>query len=216
MTSVLPGTSKARYREHHAARARYGFSFGEHARAELFRAWLGTGRRILDAGCRDGTLMRHFAPGNDLVGCDVDDRALTLCRESHGLKVVNGDLMQGLPFRTATFDGVVLGEVLEHVIDPRFVLREIHRVMTPGGIFVGSVPNALRLRNRLTFLSGRSFDSDPTHLHFFAAADIETLLRSTGFCDIRFAYRESRFLELWPRLFGNTMLWRAIRGTECV
>jgi SAM-dependent methyltransferase len=205
-------TSKARYRAHHTAGARYGFSFAEKERAELFRAWLGSGRRILDAGCRDGTLMRHYAADHDVIGCDIDDHALALCRQRCACKLVNTDLMQPLPFESEVFDGVVLGEVLEHVVDPRFVLREVHRVLRPAGVFVGSVPNALRMKNRLTFLRGRSFESDPTHLHFYAARDLEALLTGAGFRDVRFAYRESRFLPLSPRLFGNTMLWRAQRG----
>lgn len=205
-------TPRARYREHHADGARYGFSFGERARADRFAAWLGRGRRVLDAGCRDGTLMRHFLDGNRVVGCDIDDRALQLCRAAHGVPVVNADLMHGLPFRDEAFDGAVLGEVLEHVVDPRFVLAEIQRVLRPGGTFVGSVPNALRLRNRLTFLSGRSFERDPTHLHFYSPADVRALLAAAGFSGIEFAFRESRLLRISPRLFGNTLLWKAMRS----
>lgn len=211
-TSTNRWTSKVRYREHHAEGRRYGFSFGERARADRFGTWIGRGRRVLDAGCRDGTLMRHYADGNVVVGCDIDDRALRLCREHHRLPVVNVDLMQGLPFANASFDAVVLGEVLEHVVDPRFVLGELRRVLNPGGVFVGSVPNALRLRNRLMFLAGRSFETDPTHLHFYAPAGIERLLREGGFVEVEFAFRESRLLSLSPRLFGNTMLWKAVRA----
>jgi SAM-dependent methyltransferase len=210
-TAPTRWTSKARYRDHHVDGRRYGFSFGERARGNVFGEWLGNGRRILDAGCRDGTLLRHYLAGHTVVGCDIDDRALRLCREQHGVPVVNVDLMQGLPFSDRCFDGVVLGEVLEHVPDPRYVLVELHRILRSGGIFVGSVPNALRLRNRLAFLAGRSFETDPTHLHFYSPADITALLEAAGFGQVQLAFRESRLLPLSPRLFGNTMLWRAVR-----
>ena len=211
MADTLPTrwTAKVRYREHHSGGNRYGFSFGERARADCFTAWIGRDRRVLDAGCRDGTLLRHLMQGNAVVGCDIDDEALRRCRAAHRVPVVNVDLMQGLPFADGAFDAAVLGEVLEHVPDPGFVLAELRRVLQPGGLFVGSVPNALRLRNRLTFLIGRSFEHDPTHLHFYAPGDIRRLLAGAGFVDVHLAFRESRWLTLSPRLFGNTLLWRA-------
>ena len=211
-TSTSRWTAKQRYAEHHAEGNRYGFSFGEQARAVCFSEWLGRNRRILDVGCRDGTLMRHVLPGNIMVGCDIDERALRICRTGLRVPVVNTDVMQGLPFADEAFDGAILGEVLEHVVDPAFVIAEIRRVLVPGAVFVGSVPNALRLRNRLTFLAGHSFEGDPTHLHFYSRSDIERLLGGGGFRNVEFAYRESRFLTLAPSLFGNTMLWKGVRA----
>lgn len=205
-------SARDRYREHHSDGNRYGFSFGERARAEWFAARLGRGRRLLDAGCRDGTLLRHLLADRVVVGCDIDDRALAMCRDRCGVPVVHADLMHGLPFADGSFDAALLGEVLEHVVDPAFVLSEIRRVLACGGVFLGSVPNALRLRNRVTFLAGRSFETDPTHLHFYAPADITRLLDRAGFSDVELAFRESRFLGVSPRLFGNTMLWKAVRA----
>jgi SAM-dependent methyltransferase len=205
-------TARQQYVEHHAGGCRYGFSFGERARAEWFAAHLGRGRRLLDVGCRDGTLMRHFSVDHRVVGCDIDDRALSICRRGLGVPVVNSDIMQGLPFADQVFEGALLGEVLEHVVDPAFVVSEIHRVLVPGSVFVGSVPNALRLRNRLTFLTGRSFENDPTHLHFYSRSDVERLLQRVGFRELEFAFRESRWLAVSPSLFGNTMLWKSVRA----
>lgn len=204
-------SAKARYEAHHAAGARYGFSFGEEARAAQFAAWLGQGKRLLDAGCRDGTLMRHYADAHRTVGCDLDGCALLKCRSLTGVPVANADLMQALPFCDGVFDGVVLGEVLEHLADPAFVLAEVRRVLSPGGVFVGSVPNAYRLRNRIAFALGRRFDPDRTHLHWFSPRDIRELLEAAGFTAVEIVFLESRYLSLGPAMFGNTMLWRAER-----
>jgi SAM-dependent methyltransferase len=99
-------------------------------------------------------------------------------------------------------------------MNPEFVIQEVRRVLKPGGLFVGSVPNGYRLKNRLTFLAGGRFDSDPTHLHLFSPDDLRRLLADAGFADVQLTFRESRFLRLHPRLFGNTMLWRARRTDE--
>jgi SAM-dependent methyltransferase len=48
---------------------------------------------------------------------------------------------EALPLREGTFDGVLLNEVLEHVDDERATLREIHRVLRPGGHLVLMSPN---------------------------------------------------------------------------
>lgn len=211
VTRSSASNTRRRYQEHHEAGGRYGFSFGEAARAKVFVDWLGSGRRVLDAGCRDGTLMRHYAKSNRVIGCDIDDNALRLSRRHLAIPVAACDLMTGLPFADAVFDAVVLGEVLEHVPAPAFVLGEVRRVLRPGGLFVGSVPNAYRLKNRVRFLLGRPFDSDPTHLRFFSPESLRAALQEAGFGEIDILFLESRYLWLRPSLFGNTMLWRATR-----
>jgi SAM-dependent methyltransferase len=213
MNQPAHGTAgtRERYRSHHVEGSRYGFSFGESSRSALFAEWIGRGKVVLDAGCRDGTLLRHYSAGNRVMGCDIDDEALRRCRANVGAPVVHADLLCGLPFAAASVDAVVLGEVLEHLVTPEAVTRDVFRVLRPGGTFVGSVPNGYRLRNRLVFLAGRRFDPDPTHLHLFSPGDLVAMLQAAGFLEIRVEFRESRWLSLSPRLFGNTMLWRAVR-----
>jgi hypothetical protein len=72
-------------------------------------------------------------------------------------------------------------------------------------MFVASVPNFYRLKNRLAFLAGRPLDHDPTHLHVFAPRDVEALL--AGFEDVRLDFAASRFLRLSPRLFANIVVF---------
>ena len=81
-----------------------------------------------------------------------------------------------LPLDNETFDVVVAGELLEHVRFPRALVAEARRVLRSGGVFVGSVPNAFRMQNRLRFVRGLQPDKDPTHLHMFTPADIRALL----------------------------------------
>ena len=193
-----------RYREHHRHRDSR-FVYGGDERAELFRRYVGgPGRAVLDIGCRYGALTRAYAEGNVVVGVDVDrwalDEAATLGIETHWV-----DAEQPLPFEDARFDVVVAGELLEHIREPSALVREARRILRPGGTFVGSVPNAFRLKNRLRFLMGRSPENDPMHLHLFSERDLLDLL--AGFDEPRLHFISSRFLWFNRRLAANIIVF---------
>jgi SAM-dependent methyltransferase len=166
----------------------------------------GPGRRVLDLGCRSGAVTRHFVEGNDVVGLDVDRAALRKAAEL-GIEPVVGDVEEPLPFPDASFDVVVAGELLEHLRDPAALVAEARRILRPGGRFVGSVPNAFRLKSRLLFLAGRAPEDDPTHLQLFSPAAIRALL--DDFADVRLAFVGGRYTRLHRRLLGRDMVFAA-------
>ena len=81
----------------------------------------------------------------------------------------------------------------------------MQRLLRPGGTFVGSVPNAYRLKNRLRFLAGRKPEDDPTHLQMFSAEDVRTLL--AGFEDPQLHFIAGRLVPLHARLFANDIVF---------
>jgi SAM-dependent methyltransferase len=101
---------------------------------------LAPGRTVLNAGAGLGSFTallerRGFA----VTSSDVSDAALThLAARTRG-SVVRADLTE-LPFADASFDAVVLGEVLEHVSDDGAALTEVQRVVRAGGTLALSVP----------------------------------------------------------------------------
>ena len=193
-----------RYGEHHRDRSS-DFVYGGDERAELFRRYVGgPGRRVLDVGCRYGALTQAYLDGNEVVGVDVDQAALAEAAR-RGIETRWADAEQPLPFEDESFDVVVAGELLEHVREPAALVGEARRVLRPGGVFVGSVPNGFRLKNRLRFLAGRWPETDPTHLHLFSPDDLRALL--AGFEEPRLHFVSSRFLRLHPRLFGNIVVF---------
>jgi SAM-dependent methyltransferase len=198
-----------RYRAHHTDE-KQEFVFGGDERGAIFAAAVGTGRRVLDLGCRTGALASYYAAGNDVVGVDVDRDALARAAERLGIETMWADVETGLPFDDASFDAVVAGELLEHLADPRAVVAHVRRVLRPGGVFVGSVPNAFRLKSRVAYALGRyPADWDPTHLQLFTPKALRELLAAFEAVQIRFAI--GRLVPLHPRLLANVQIFVARR-----
>ena len=197
-----------RYEEHHRERRAEGDFLFVPERIPLFQAAIGQGKRVLDLGCRSGALTRHFLEGNEVVGLDVDRAALAKA-EQLGIQVVEANVEEPLPFSDASFDAVVVGELLEHLQFPEALVAEIRRMLRPGGVAVGSVPNAFRFQGRLRFLLGRSPEDDPTHLHMFSAGQVRKLL--ADFADVQIAFVGGRYRRLHPRLLARDLVFSGRR-----
>jgi SAM-dependent methyltransferase len=105
----------------------------------------GPGPEVLNGGAGQGTLTQKLAElGYDVTSTDVSPEAVQLLRARAPGTTVEADLTS-LPFDDASFDGVVLGEVLEHVEDDRLGLAEVARVLRQDGVLALSVPANPRL-----------------------------------------------------------------------
>ena len=197
-----------RYEEHHRERRAEGEFVFVPERIPLFQAAIGRGKRVLDLGCRSGALTRHFLEGNELVGLDVDAAALAKASDL-GIEPVQANVEEPLPFEDASFDAVVAGELFEHLQFPDALVAEIARVLRPGGVLVGSVPNAFRLQGRLRFLLGRAPEDDPTHLQMFSPAAMRDLLG--GFENVRLEFVGGRYRWLHPRLLARDLVFSGRR-----
>jgi SAM-dependent methyltransferase len=124
-----------------------------------------------------------------------------------------------LPFPEAHFDGVVHLAVLEHVFDPFAVIREVRRVLRPGGEFVIAVPNVASLTNRLRILFGRipvtSSDAgwDGGHLHYFTKHALDHFLADEGFevIERRTTGGHAALREWWISLLAGELVYRCRR-----
>jgi 2-polyprenyl-3-methyl-5-hydroxy-6-metoxy-1,4-benzoquinol methylase len=209
---------EAQYRAHHERGKRYGYLFCHGARGPYLQRWIGTGKRVLDLGCRDGMLTRFFSSGNEVVGADIDRKALDLARQNLGIETRWADLNQEWPFEKESFDVIVACEIVEHLfaLDP--FIEHVRASLRPGGVFIGSVPNAFRVRNRLKFLAGDEFETDPTHVRMFSYQKLYSLL-SRNYPTVEIVPIQGKILPflkvsssmplILNRLFAKDLLWRA-------
>jgi SAM-dependent methyltransferase len=120
-------------------------------------------RRVLvvgDAGGRDSYYLSHF--GHDIVQLD-------LAAQDDVPDLVVQSIEDPTPFADAEFDGVVLNEVIEHLYRDLDALREVHRILRPGGVLVVSVPTSRRQ------------DRPPWHLRIHTQRTLTRLLGAAGF-----------------------------------
>jgi SAM-dependent methyltransferase len=116
------------------------------AKLDAVRKWLDrlpAETRVLDAGCGEGVLVEEYADRLRIEGLDPN--------YSSG-RVRSGSLAN-LPYQSGTFDCALCLDVLEHLTfeeQPR-AIRELHRVLRPGGELLVSVPNLAHLQSRVHF-----------------------------------------------------------------
>ena len=134
-----------------------------------------TRRDVLDVGCNTGYGTMRFVPvAHRVVGVDVSPRAIEAARERAPDGRPEFVVTTGfeLPFPAASFDLVTSFQVLEHVPDPIAFLRELARVLRPGGMVILATPNAAtRLYPGMT-------PWNRFHVHEYVAAELAELLRS--------------------------------------
>jgi SAM-dependent methyltransferase len=150
------------------------------------------GRRLLDLGCGTG---RHSAealrcPGILVVGADRQRADLAHARNRLRFHEYAGASAGGrwgliaadaadLPFGRGRFDGVICSEVLEHVEDDRGAVRELARVLKPGGTLAVSVPRWLP--ESICWRLSTEYRSTPGgHRRIYRQAALVALLASAG------------------------------------
>jgi SAM-dependent methyltransferase len=131
---------------------------------------------MLDAGCGTGLNLASMPPGS--VGLDLNPRNLELVRQRLPKQTaVEGDI-EAMPFENASFGTVVCTEVLEHIPYPDRALKEILRVLRPGGVLIGSVPCHSFIW-KLRFLSSTCPGDEPFH-NEYRPDEVRTMLTSAG------------------------------------
>ena len=145
---LLPLDRQNAYRDRYRAMRPGWRSSGEQLEA-MVRDHLNPRSQVLDLGCGRGGMVELFWRDVTLAaGLDPDVPSLAEHR-APGMPVICGR-GEHMPFAAQSFDLIVCLWVLEHLESPEIVLREVRRVLRPGGHFVFLTPN---LRNPLLFLN---------------------------------------------------------------
>jgi len=147
------------------------------------------GARVLDAPCGSGQLATALAQaGFESWGADID----VVAQKVLGDRFQCVDLNGALPWPEASFDAVCLVEGIEHLENHFAFLREVHRVLRPGGALVLTTPNVVSLRSRVRFLGSGFFHKDPRPLDESARDPLHHIGLRT-FPEFRYALHTSGF-----------------------
>ena len=161
--------------------------------------------KILDVGSGEGYL-HHFL--SDLVtefwGIECDETRFQTC-QSMGYQMNNFNVeKQPFPYENDFFDAVVASHIIEHLYHPEIALKELYRVLKPGGVIIIGVPMQPWLVSKILHLKEKLF---PTvwwgHHQFFCMSSLRKFLHNLQVEDIRgfrlFSARQQLTLEdkLW-------------------
>lgn len=189
-------------------------------RFRRIKEWFKQGR-VLDIGCGEGDLAEYIK--GELYGIEFNQIKAEIARTKPYKEVIIGDVQENLPFLPDYFDVIVCTEVLEHVLDPRKVLRNIYSLLKQDGLLLISVPNPQGLRRFLfdfhdEFI-GLKGEGD-IHYHYGTAKQWQVLLEKERFIIIYMEglgfplihrFRSLFFLRQFLKRFGDTFFIVAIR-----
>jgi len=142
--------------------------------------------KALDLGCGTGNYTLELKrKGFDVIGLDASEGMLKVAREK-GLNCIMGDAYD-LPFPDETFDLVLSITMFEFIHRPEDVLREIHRVLKPGGeVLIGTMNgrSAWFLFKRLKSLF---VETAYRYARFYTPDELERLVKEAGFREVESA-----------------------------
>lgn len=171
---------------------------------------LGSVAKVLDYGAGSGMhvdLWEKTFPQAELHFCDISSVAMEKFKTKYPRHADRYYLVDENQSRGSDniYDVIVSVEVMEHVEDLDFFLREISRLLKPGGHFIWTTPcaNRLSIEHVLSAITGRIEQTnegyrrwtweDPTHLRRLRSKEAESLLRKNGFSDVRFRFSSHLF-----------------------
>ncbi len=183
----------------------------ERPKNEIFEtvvAILKRGKRLLDVGCGKGTLVEIAEDKFDVIhGCDISETALYEAKGRCMMATCVDLNAETLPYRDDSFDCVTCLEVVEHVMDPLHLLKNIYRVLGPKGSLVLTTPNVRYMRNLYRLIFQGRFPHTTTdafvwgggHIHYFTRKDMNYLLKEAGFKQCEFLINMEQFGRSWKR-----------------
>jgi len=155
--------------------------------------------KVLDIGTGDGQMLRTFkamgVPPENLYGMELDQAVVDILNKK-GYQGILGRIEDSdLP--DASFDVVAMIQVIEHVADPKDVMRTLHRILKPGGVFIIETPNMDAWDRRFfrhKLWGGYHF---PRHWTLFNRKTITRMLNEVGFDVAHYSTPAAAVLWAW-------------------
>ena len=95
--------------------------------------------RVLDIGCGTGLILEEITDQTFAIGMDFSMKALGFCQKRNLKHLVRGDV-SNLPIASGGLELVLALDLLEHIEDDGALMKEIHRILKPGGYLLATVP----------------------------------------------------------------------------
>jgi len=159
---------------------------------------------VLDWGAGQGLLtqrLQSLKQFHSITAADIQPRPGSI---DAPIQWIQTDLNNPLHLEAETFDVIVSAEVIEHLENPRAIVREWFRLLKPGGLLMFSTPNNESLRAILALiLQGHFVDfgdlSYPAHITALVRKDLSRILNEAGFCPPQFAFTNVGKIPKFPR-----------------
>ncbi len=208
------------YNYHHTKERGDFFLILGDERGSFLKEKIGSGKKVLDIGCRDGALTKYYAKDNEVLGCDVDSEALSRAEKFLGITTKHLDLNGDWGLPKNNFDVVVAAEVVEHLYYPVHVFKKINDVLKTGGFFVGTIPHAFSIQNRVKLFFGSKSGTplqDPTHINHFCHKEFKKLLEKQ-FVNVEIkgitSPRYNKLTFIFPFFFAHDIMFYAQKNEE--
>ncbi|GHU05080.1 hypothetical protein FACS1894147_10890 [Spirochaetia bacterium] len=135
--------------------------------------------RVLDIGCAAGALLEKLrGEGWETCGVEICKPSAEYGREKRGLDIRELPLEEN-HFPESAFDAVLASHLIEHLNKPSDFVREVRRVLRPGGRFYLTTPNIAGLQAKI--FRGRWRSAIFDHLYLFSVKTLRRLLEQNGF-----------------------------------
>jgi SAM-dependent methyltransferase len=152
-------------------------------RDERILSFIGPEKNILDLGCGEGItlgkILRRFSD-RKVLGIDYAEEKIRICLEQH-LPARQGSAY-ALDLENESWDCCLMLEVIEHLEEPQKALREVHRVLREGGLFLLLFPHDWLFKAaRMAFLKFKEAFAPSGHVKQWIPGEMRRILQAIGF-----------------------------------
>jgi 2-polyprenyl-3-methyl-5-hydroxy-6-metoxy-1,4-benzoquinol methylase len=161
-----------------------------YVRHDLIQMIEGNNNKILDVGCGDGQTgwaLKRSGKAKEVVGIELVEGPAKRA-ENRLDKVIHGDVEKiTLSFQSEYFDYIIWGDVVEHLIDPWRVIKQLSQFLSREGFMIASIPNIghWRILKDLILFDRWEYQKagilDKGHLRFFTEKTILAMFNQNGF-----------------------------------
>lgn len=138
------------------------------------------GAKFLDVGCSAGFLLDYArSHGCEVYGLELNEQACEFAAKNYGINPQK-KLLENCDYPDNSFDIISMIGVVEHLPHPLQTLKIVHRLLKPGGVFIGQVPNVQSLVVMVLHQLSRTF-TGRDHLAYYSKKTLHDLFTKVGF-----------------------------------